>query len=235
MYAAASTREALQAIALEFELGTGVQVVYNFGSSGDLAQQILAAAKADVFLSAGGAEMDKVETAGLVAPRTRHDLLSNQLVVIETVDGRSIFTVPFDAAQLASDRVKRLSIANVETVPAGRYAKSWLEAQGVWPAVQARVLPGVDVRAALAAVESGGAQVGIVYRTDVARSAKARIAFAVPVEEGPRIRYPIAVLAPRPHEPEARRFVDFTDSAAAREAFARYGFAFATEPAGSAR
>ena len=115
---------------------------------------------------------------------------------------------------------------DVETVPAGRYAKAWLEERGVWADVAGRVLPGVDARAALAAVESAGAQAGIVYRTDAARSRQARVVHAVPPGEGPRIAYPLAVVAGRPHAAEARAFTDFLASEAARATFEALGFSF---------
>jgi molybdate transport system substrate-binding protein len=226
IYAATSTRDVLQGLEAAYERQHGVELVFNFGSSGDLANQIVAAAQADVFLSADEKEMDEVEEAALAAAGTRRALLSNQLVVIEPADGPSVFTSPFDPGQLARAEVELLSLANVETVPAGRYAKAWLERRGVWSAVAGRILPGVDVRAALAAVESAGAQAGIVYRTDVARSVRARTVHAVPVEEGPMISYPIAVLAGRPHEIEARAFADFLASPAAGAAFAEAGFVF---------
>jgi molybdate transport system substrate-binding protein len=98
--------------------------------------------------------------------------------------------------------------------------------RGVWSEVSGRVLPGVDVRAALAAVESGAAQAGIVYRTDAARSTKARIVHAVPFEEGPEISYPVAVVAGRPNEEAARAFVEFLASPGARASFESFGFLF---------
>jgi molybdate transport system substrate-binding protein len=234
VYAATSTRDALQAVERIYERDHAVDLVFNFGSSGDLANQIVAAAKADVFLSADEREMDKVGAAGLVVPGTRRPLLSNQLVVIEPVGEASRFTLPFDAAQLATARIRRLSLGNVETVPAGRYAKAWLEARGVWPAVAERVLPGIDVRAALAAVESAAADAGIVYRTDVARSAKARVVYAVPVEEGSKIAYPVAVIAPEPtaDRAQARAFIEFLGSPSARTVFEDAGFVALPAPHG---
>ena len=226
VYAATSTRDVLQGLEAAYERDHGVDLVFNFGSSGDLSKQIVAAAKADVFLSADEKEMDKVEAAKLLASGTRRPLLSNQLVVIEPADGPSIFTEPFEPSQLAGPGVKLLSLGNVETVPAGRYAKAWLEKRGAWEGLADRILPGVDVRAALAAVESGGAQAGIVYRTDVARSKKARIVHAVPLEEGPVITYPIAVIAGRPAEKESRAYADFLASPDARAAFEEVGFVF---------
>jgi len=226
VYAAMSTRDALYAIEAAYEKTRRVDLVFNFGSSGDLSKQIVAAAQADVFLSADDKEMDKVEQARLLAQGTRRALLSNQLAVIEPAGAPSIFSAPFEPAQLADPKVQRLSLGNVETVPAGRYAKAWLEQVGIWKDVSERVLPGVDARAALAAVESAGAQAGIVYRTDVARSKKARSVFLVPLDQGPQISYPLAVLAGRPTEKEARAFADFLCSADARPVFEERGFVF---------
>lgn len=225
VYAATSTRDALHALEAAYEIDHGVDLVFNFGSSGDLSKQIVAAAKADVFLSADEGEMDKVEEAKLVISDTRRPLLSNQLAVIEPADAPSIFGKPFEPVQLTGSRVKLLSLADVRTVPAGRYARAWLERTGVWEKVSDRILLGVDVRAALAAVESGGAQAGIVYRTDATRSKKARIVFVVPIDQGPRISYPVAAVSGGSSEQEARAFVDFLASPSARSVFEGFGFA----------
>ncbi|TAJ05082.1 MAG: molybdate ABC transporter substrate-binding protein [Planctomycetota bacterium] len=233
VYAAASTRDALLALEEVYEQRHAVDLFFNFGSSGDLSKQIVAAAQADVFLSADEREMDKVEQAGLVAAGTRRALLSNQLVVIEPVDAPALFTAPFAPAQLADPRVARLSLADVATVPAGRYAKAWLERIGVWSSVAERVLPGVDARAALAAVESASAQAGIVYRTDAAPSKQVRVVFVVPVEDGPRISYPVAAMAGRPAQVQARLFAEFLATPAAGSVFAERGFVFLAGPTAS--
>ncbi len=224
VYAATSTRDALLALASAFERQHGVELVFNFGSSGDLARQILAAAQADVFLSADDLELDRVERAALLRAGTRCRLLTNQLVVIEPADVESVFTAPFDAGQLAAPRVRRLSLGNVHSVPAGRYAQDWLARCGVWEALQDRVLPANDVRAALAAVESGAAEAGIVYKSDAARSSRVRLVYAVPLAQGPAISYPAAVIAGRPNEDIARAWLVSLHSAAARATFESFGF-----------
>ncbi|MCK6446039.1 MAG: molybdate ABC transporter substrate-binding protein [Planctomycetes bacterium] len=224
VYAASSTRDALLALEAPYETEHSVELRFDFAASGDLAKRIVAGRKADVFLSADEVALDEVEAAKLVVPGTRRVVLSNQLVVIEPTATPSVFTTPFEPAQLADDAVKRLSLGHTESVAAGRYAKAWLERVGVWDAVAKRVLPGVDTRAALAAVEAGGAQAGVVFRTDAAHSTDVRVVFAVPLEDGPEIRYPLAVLAGRPHEAAAREFADFLRSPAARAAFESCGF-----------
>jgi len=235
VYAATSTRDPLLALEDLYERARPVDLVFNFGSSGDLSRQILAAAQADVFLSADEQELDRVEQGGLLASGSRRDLLGNALVVVEPADAPALFTMPFEPAQLAGAGVQRLSLGQVDTVPAGRYARDWLERVGVWAQVAPRVLPGVDARAALAAVESGAVQAGIVYRTDAARSQRVRLVFEVPLAQGPSIRYPVAAIAGRPHEAEARAFIGFLGEAAASAVFEQAGFVLlptrATAPA----
>jgi molybdate transport system substrate-binding protein len=229
VYAAASLRESLQEIAADYEKANPVKVVFNFGSSGDLARQILAANKADLFFSADEKEMDRVASDGRIEEGTRKSILSNQLVVIEWIDPEdppSSFFIPgaFQPVYLTRPHIRRLALADPEAVPAGRYAKAWLEKRKVWPAVRDRVLPGVDVRAALASVESGAAQAGIVYRTDAKISKKVRVVFEVPLDEGPFIAYVLGVLKQRPNAAEVHRFADHLASEPAQKVFERFGF-----------
>jgi molybdate transport system substrate-binding protein len=191
LYAAASLREVLLEIGPECERATGARLIFNFGASSDLARQIVAAGRAEVFFAADEAWMDHVERAGLVQPGTRVSPFSNGLVVVVPRDS------PLEvrgAGDLARPEVKRLALANPDAVPAGRYARTWLETTGVWDAVRRRVVPAIDVRAALATVESGAVEAGVVYRTDAALSPRVRIAFDVPAAEGPPISYALAAL-----------------------------------------
>ena len=225
VFAATSLRDALQEIAPAFESAHHAKVVFAFGSSGDLSKQILAADRADAFLSADAKEMDNVAKASRIDPATRRDLLANQLVVIEPVEGASgAFTGAFAREQLTDARIERWSLANVETVPAGRYAKAWLTSFGAFESIADRVVPGVDVRAALAAVETGGCQAGIVYRTDAVRSQRVRVVFTVPEGEGPLIRYPGAVVNGGPAADLGASFLMHLATPPARAVFERNGF-----------
>jgi molybdate transport system substrate-binding protein len=234
LYAAASTRAALQALESAAERELGIELTLVFGSSGDLSRQIAAASPCDVFLSADERDMDGLASAGRLVERTRRDLLANQLAVIEPVPAPSSATAgsagldwgtPFDSARLAQPAVQRFAIAHPEAVPAGRYAKAWLSELHVYAALESRIVRCVDVRAALAAVESGAVQAGIVYTTDAALSDRVRVVHAVPRAAGPRIVYPIAVVADRSHEPAAAALVAWLDGPEAARVYARYGFA----------
>ncbi len=221
LYAAASLRDALETLEASCERETGVDLTFNFGASNDLARQILAANRADLFVSADEDWMDAVAVAGLVDAASRRSLLSNRLVVVGPWDSRLRIVA---AADLASPEIRRLSLADPDAVPAGRYAKAWLERAGLWEAVAQRVVPALDVRAALAAVESGAIEAGIVYATDAAISARVRALLEVPEHEAPLIRYPIAALAGRPRLELARRVVEWLAGAQAGAVFESYGF-----------
>jgi molybdate transport system substrate-binding protein len=216
VFAAASLSEALQEIGAAFERRTGGHVVFSFAGSGDLARQIQAGAPADVFVSADRARMDQLEAAGLVRPADRVDLVSNRLVVV--LPAGSPLAVR-SAADLLG--VRRLALADPVAVPAGAYARQWLEQAGLWAALRERVVPALDVRTALAAVESAAVDAGVVYRTDAAVSRRVRVAFEV--ADGPAIVYPAAVLASSAR-PLARAFLEELRSPAARAVFERRGF-----------
>ncbi len=221
VYAAVSLREVLEELAPEVERATGARLVFNFGASNDLARQILAADRADLFFSADELWMDKVAEAGLVDLASRRSPLSNRLVVVVPAASEQRIE---SAADLAALAVRRLSLAHPEAVPVGRYAKAWLEAQGQWPAVAERVVPALDARAALAAVESGAVEAGVVYRTDAARSKGARVAYVVPEEQSPPISYALAALRSRPNLETSRAVVDWICGPQGAAFFERFGF-----------
>jgi molybdate transport system substrate-binding protein len=217
VFAAASLADVLTEIGKRWEAASGSRPVFNFGASSDLARQAMAGAPADVFFSADTAQMGLLIRQGLVHSGDSVDLLSNTLVVIVPDSSKAKVTGAADLAAFA-----RIALADPEAVPAGVYARSWLETEGLWGTLADRVVPTLHVRAALAAVESGNADAGVVYKTDAIRSTRARIALEVAPERGPAIRYPVAPLAGA--RPSAASFVAYLKSPAAREVFVRHGF-----------
>jgi len=143
---------------------------------------------------------------------------ANRLVVVVPQKEGATIRAPRDLVSVA-----HLAIGDPKLVPAGSYARQWLEKEGLWTEVAPHVLPSLDVRAALAAVETGHAEAGIVYRTDAAHSSKVRIAFDVPADKAPTIAYVAARLASRENA-GAERFLDFLTGPKARATLARHGF-----------
>jgi molybdate transport system substrate-binding protein len=218
VFAAASLTDALREIGVEFEARTGTRVLFSFAGSNTLARQILAGAPADVFVSANRERMDELERAGLVRSADRVDLLSNELVVVLASTSRLALRSPADLLG-----ARRLALGDPEAVPAGIYARQWLEHLGLWDRLRARIVPTLDVRAALVAVDSGAADAGIVYRTDAAMARRARVGLEVTGPAAPRIVYPAALLAGS-SSPGARAFLGHLESEEARAVFERFGF-----------
>src|ERR1022692_2976300 len=219
VFAAVSLTDALKDVAVAYEKGSGDKLVFNLGASSMLARQIREGAPADLFLSADEAQMDGLEEAGLLLSGSRRPLLSNTLVIVVSSDGGPKITSPRDLLS-----VRTLALAEPKIVPAGVYAKQYLEKLGLWDALASRVVPTENVRACLAAVEAGNADAGIVYRTDALISKRVRVAWAVTAEEGPRISYPVAVVKDAAHSGAAKRFAAYLASEPARAVFVKYGF-----------
>ncbi|MEA2571756.1 MAG: molybdate transport system substrate-binding protein [Acidobacteriota bacterium] len=205
--AAASTREAMTEVAKVYEARTHDRVLLNFGGSNEMARQILAGAKVDVFVAADVATMTRVHATGT-------PLLSNRLAIVTAKPIGNLF---------ALKRFRRIAIANWRAgVPAGVYAASYFSAIKEWDELEPRLVPMVDVRAALAAFDAGSVDAAIVYRTD-ARLAKRKHATLEIDDEDliGAIVYPAANLRPRA---ASNRFFAFLFSADARRIFDRYGF-----------
>lgn len=217
--AAASLTDALQEIARDYERRSGDRIVFAFGASSLLARQIEAGAPADLFLSADERTMDALARRGLVAAGMRVSVLSNRLAVVVPAEARK---APAHARDLLA--LRSIAIAEPSSVPAGVYARAWLEKLGLWRRLERKVVPTENVRGALAAVAAGNVDAAIVYRTDAHISRQVRVAFIVPADEGPRIRYPFAALRGARQPAAARRFLAHLRGTAARATFARYGF-----------
>jgi len=217
VFAAASLADAVSEIGKTFGSATGHHVAFNFGASSDLARQIRAGAPADVFFSADQAQMDAVTQAGLVRGADRVDVLSNTLVVVVPAKAARQLQGPSEIAGF-----DRLALADPQAVPAGVYAKKYLESIGLWSRLADRIVPTLNVRAALSAVESENVPAAIVYRTDAAISSRVRVAFEVPRTAGPAIVY---VVAPLPRASAAARlFADELASTRAARVYEKYGF-----------
>jgi molybdate transport system substrate-binding protein len=221
VFGAASLTDVLQELAATYEKPTGDKIVFSFGASNTLARQIQAGAPADLFLSADEQTMDGLDKRGLLLAGTRKSVLSNTLVVVVPV-GSSLKIAA--AEDLAAPQVRVLALAEPQSVPAGIYAKQYLRTKKLWDRVIDRVVPTESVRAALAAVEVGNADAGIVYKTDAGISKKVKVAYEVPRAEGPKISYPFAVVGATKNADAARRFLAWLESAAALEVFRKYGF-----------
>ena len=207
VFAAASLREALEEMAAKYQ---GDEIVFSFGASSTLARQIQEGAPADLFLSADEEKVNALRKRGLIV--ASWSVLSNSLVIV----------VPKDAPSRRLIDMRAIALAEPSSVPAGIYARLYLQRIGLWERVKSKVIPTDNVRSALAAVESGNVDAAIVYRTDARIAKQVRVAFLVPREQAPKISYPFALV--KGAGPAARRLLAHLRSKAALDVFAKHGF-----------
>ena len=216
VFAAASLTDALTEIAADYERANGLHVRLSFAASGAVARQVQAGAPADVVILADPVWMDRLAAAGRLGPQ-RFDLLANDLVVIAPA-GAAVSGDPFAALSAGS----RLAIGDPESVPAGAYARTWLQATGRWDAVRERLVFAADVRGVRAFVARHEAALGVVYRSDVVGQDKVRIVLEPPPSEQPAIVYPAAETADS--GAGGRAFLDYLRTPRAAAIFRRHGF-----------
>lgn len=224
IFAAASLKNALDTINADWQKATGKTAKISYAASSALAKQIEQGAPAQVFISADLDWMDYVAAKNLIKPDSRSNLLGNRIVLVAPKDKAQTIEIKngFDLAKiLGADG--RLSMANVDAVPAGKYGKAALEKLGVWGSVSAKVAQAENVRAALLLVSRGEAAAGIVYQTDAASDPNVKIIGTFPENTHPPIIYPVALTASAAN-PDATDFLAYIRSAKAKPVFEAQGF-----------
>jgi len=230
--AAASLTDALKEIGEAYALRSRNKIIFNFGASSELARQIDEGAPVDLFFSADSEKMDILNQKGRIERASRKNLLSNRLVIVALKDSGLRIGSPKDL--LRAD-IRRVALAEPSTVPAGIYVKKYLEGEGLWGPLKSKVIPVMDVRAALASVESGNVDAGFIYKTDAAISKKVKIVFEVPLDKGPQIVYPLAVVKESKNKKTAHNFFSHLLGDSARRIFEHYGFIVLNPSPGAGR
>ena len=224
IFAAASLKTALDGVAQDFTAANGIQVSISYAASSTLAKQIEQGAPADVFISADLDWMDYLAQRKLIDVSTRFNFLRNRLVLIApaSTPGTGMTIGPGFALATALGP-GRLAMADVMSVPAGKYGKAALTTLGVWEDVKGRIAQAENVRAALAFIALGEAALGIVYQSDAIAEPRVRIVGVFPSDSHPEIVYPIAKVAGSQNK-NAAAFLAFLRSPTAKARFKQQGF-----------
>lgn len=219
--AAASLTNAFQEIGKAFEQASpGSKILFNFGGSGQLLQQIARGAPVDVFASADQETMDRAQQQDLIVNDSRATFAANKLALIVPADSALRLTGLQD---LAGDKVQRIAVGNPDSVPVGHYTKEALAAAGLWDKLSAKIIYTQNVRQSLDYVSRGEVDAAFVYLTDIATAAgKVRSAMQVPLDKA--IVYPIAVVKGSRDERRAADFIAFVRSEKGRSILNKYGF-----------
>ncbi|PTY04117.1 molybdate ABC transporter substrate-binding protein [Verrucomicrobia bacterium LW23] len=222
--AAVSLKESLEELAAAFEKETGCKVSLSLGASSLLARQIAEGAPADIFLSADEDKMNMLEQKELLKPGTRVSLLGNTLVLVVPADATGE-AVPSAIEDLTRNAVRKIAIAEPKSVPAGIYARQYLEAAKLYEVLQPKLVPCENVRATMGAVESGHADAGFIYKTDALVSKKIAVAMEFPASKGgPLISYPVAILKDTKQLKHAEAFIAFIRRDSAKTTWEKRGF-----------
>jgi len=220
--AAVSLKEALSDVAVRYKAETGEGVEFTFGSSGQLANQVLNGAPVDLFVSAANRQVDDLDKAGAIVDSSRRVVAGNSLVLVVPAGSDK---APTSLGALTTPAVTRVAVGEPGSVPAGQYAREALERAGVWAAVRDKLVLGTNVRQVLDYVERGEVSAGIVYATDAKQAgAKVRVACVIdPRDHGP-IVYPAAIVKASAKRAAARLFLDYLTSEAGQSCLKKHGF-----------
>ena len=193
------------------------------GTSAALARIVEQGGPCDVLALADPQRMDALEARRLLRPDTRRNLLGNDLVLVTAADqppprrlvraqdlppllGEGKLALP-DPAQTAAGRVARDTLTNLE----------------IWDALQSRLLPVAEGRAALELVRKGEARFAVAMLTDAFEMPGLRIALTFPADSHAPITYPFAL--PRRGDAGAAEFLGFLAGSDAAAVWRRLGLA----------
>ncbi len=229
IFAAASLKEALDAVVAARASDTGEKVTISYAGSNTLARQIEAGAPADIFISADLQWMTYLRQRNLVREPTVSNLLLNRLVVIAPASSPGALDPRSPVAWLTRLAGGRLATGNTDGVPAGIYARAALQNLRLWETLRGSLAQADNVRMALAYVARGEAPLGIVYATDASAEPRVAVVARLPQGSHPPIVYPAAVLNGARH-PGAEAYLTYLKSPGAQAIFAKFGFDLPGKP-----
>lgn len=219
--AASDLTPAFEELGGQFEQQTGTKVVFNFGSTGQLAQQIERGAPFDLLYAANKSFIEDLNTKGLVISDTMEVYAQGRLTLWTRADST---LKPERIEDLASPEYARIAIANPEHAPYGQAAKNALETAGVWEAVEPRMVYGENIAQTLTLADTGNVDVAIVA---LSLSVQGTGNWAlVPAElhpDAPLIQMAAAITG-TPNEAVARQFIAFVGSPEGHAVMKKYGF-----------
>ncbi|MCS6839946.1 MAG: molybdate ABC transporter substrate-binding protein [Roseiflexus sp.] len=219
--AAADLTPAFREMGELFEERTGIKVVFNFGSTGQLAQQIERGAPFDLFYAANKSFIEDLNRKGLVISDTMEVYAQGRITLWTRSDS---LLQPERVEDLADPAYRRIAIANPEHAPYGQAAKEALARAGVWEAVQPRLVFGENVAQALTLADTGNVDVALVALSLSIQSNGNWVLIPAELHPDHPLLQMAAAVAGTPREQEARRFMAFVNSAEGHAIMKKYGF-----------
>ena len=217
--AAADLTPAFEELRKIFEQKNHVRVVFNFGSTGQLAEQIEEGAPVDVFAAANVSFIERLEQHGLILPDTKTLYAEGRITLWTRADSALQITRVED---LARPNVKRIAIANPEHAPYGVAAREAMQSAGVWERVSPKLVFGENIRQTQQYAEAGNVDVAIVALSLSVQSNGHWV--PIPPDLHRPINQALAVIKGTTQEHAARRFASFIGEEEGRAVMRKYGF-----------
>lgn len=216
VFAAASLKKAFTEIGDRFTTDNpGTKVEFSFAGSADLANQLTQGARADVFASADIRNMDKVAESGLLAGNPVNFASNTLAIAVAPGNPEKITTLKDLARQGLSVVVCALQ------VPCGAATQKVQQSAGVQLQPVSEESQVTDV---LNKVETGQADAGLVYVTDVLAAGDRVTGIRFPESAAAANTYPVAVLKQAASADLAGKFVTLVTGVAGRKILSADGF-----------
>ena len=217
--AASDLTPAFEELGKLFTNDTGIKVTFNFGSTGQLTQQIEQGAPVDLLAAANVSFVEELERQNLILPDTKALYAQGRI----TLWTRSDSSLKLDRIEdLAKPEVRRIAIANPEHAPYGDAARQALQSAGIWDRVSSRLVFGENISQTLQFAETGNVDAAIVALS-LSVTSKGRW-ILIPDQLHKPLNQALAVIRSTRHETEARRFASFVNSTRGRQVMRKYGF-----------
>ncbi len=220
--AAQSLKKPLTQLAKTYEAQhPGTTLTFNYGGSGQLAQQIQQGAPVDLFLSASAKDPTALQAKGLVEPGSYLPFLSNTLVVAVPKGNPAGVR---DLQGFADAGVKKWVTGNPASVPHGAYAQQSFEKLGIWDAVKPKAVFSENVAQTLTYIEQGSVDAGVLFQSEIGSSTAAQVVYTVPDDLHKPIVYVGVVIKGTKNAEAAKAFEAFVAGPDAVKVFEAYGF-----------
>lgn len=220
--AAASLKDVMTEIKKAYEIENKVdKLIFNFGGSGSLQQQIENGAPVDIFISAAQKQIDELDKKNLIIKTSKVNLLKNEVVLVTPISSKLAIK---NYKDLINSNVVSLGIGEPKSVPAGQYSIEIFNKLGINEKVNSKLVYGKDVRTILSWVETGNVDAGIVYKTDAISSDKVKVVSTAPKDSHTPVIYPAAIVSDSKFQNESKKFLKFLKSKKAINIFIKFGF-----------